>query len=65
MKNYRAWINQPSTLQPDHKDHGKRCIVVNDNGEQFVRIYFTEGPVLSRMIDRLSLSPSGSTSQCI
>jgi hypothetical protein len=53
---YRAWINQPSSLQPDHKDNGKRCIVVNDNGERFVYIYFTEGPIHSRKIDRRSLS---------
>jgi hypothetical protein len=55
-KNYRAWINQPSTLQPDHALHGKRGIVVNDTGEDYVTIWFTEGPVHSMRIARLSIS---------
>ena len=53
-KIYRAWINQPSTLQPTlqplHHMHGKRCIAVEDrpgNVRLYVRLYFTEGPVHS------------------
>ncbi len=52
---YRAWINQPSTLQPDHDLHGRYCIVA-DTKEPYVKIYFTEGPVHSRMIARLAIS---------
>lgn len=56
MKTYRAWINQPSTLQAYHKMHGKRCIVLDD-GCQVVQVWFTDGPIHSMMIDRSSLSP--------
>lgn len=52
---YRAWINQPSTLQPLHKLHGTRCIVA-DYGEDFFTIYFTEGPVHSMVCSRLCVS---------
>jgi hypothetical protein len=52
---YRAWINQPSTLQTHHKLHGKYCIVI-DNREQYLRVFFTEGPVHSMLMDRLCLS---------
>lgn len=55
-RHYRAWINQPSTLQPDHALHGKRGIVVDDTGGDYVRIYFTEGPAFSLRIARLSIS---------
>lgn len=51
-KCYRAWINQPSTLDPDHDHHGKVGIVVNDDGGDYVRIYFTEGAIFSRDIAR-------------
>lgn len=47
---YRGWINQPSTLQPLHNLHGKRCIVVPDtNG--MVTIWFADGPTRSMRVD--------------
>ena len=55
-KNYRAWINTPSSFDPDHEHHGKVGIVVNDDGGDFVRMYFTEGNIFSMMIARLSIS---------
>jgi hypothetical protein len=60
MKLYRAWVNQPSTLQPLHKLHGKYCIV-HDTGENSVTLYFTEGDLhsttaLRQCISRVYLS---------
>ena len=55
MKTYRAWINQPSTLQPLHRLHGTRFIA-QDSGERSVRIWFTEGDVHSMEVLRECLS---------
>lgn len=55
MKVYRAWINQPSTLQPYHKWHGQKVLVVENEND--VRVYFLDGEVISMKIDRLALSP--------
>jgi hypothetical protein len=60
MTIYRAWINQPSTLQPLNKLHGQRCIV-HDTGDQSVTLYFTDGNVhsmtaLRQCISRIHLS---------
>jgi len=55
MQTYRAFINQPSTLQDHHKHHGKRCIV-QDTGASMVTVWFTEGAIHSMMIDRLAVS---------
>jgi len=57
MKIYRAWVNQPSTLQPLHSLNGTKCIAV-DTGNRSVRIYFTEGPVHSMEVLRECLSKS-------
>ena len=62
MKTYRAWINQPSTLQPLHSFHGKPCIV-QDSGERSLRLWFTEGDIhsmeaLRECISRVYLSAS-------
>jgi hypothetical protein len=46
MQIYRAFFNQPSTLQPLHALHGQRCIV-HDTGGDDVTLYFTDGPVHS------------------
>jgi hypothetical protein len=54
-KIYRAWINQPSTLQALHYLHGHHCIA-QDKGEDHVRIFFTEGPVHSMRVPRQSIS---------
>ena len=55
MKVYRGWVNQPSKLQPLHKEHGKRCIVM-DSGGKVVQLYFCTGAVESMMAPRLSIS---------
>lgn len=60
MKTYRAWINQPSTLQALHHLHGKHCIV-QDSGKRSLRIWFTEGEIhsmeaLRECISRVKLS---------
>lgn len=52
---YRAWINQPSTLQPLHDLHGQHCIAV-DYGDGDVTIYFTEGAVHSMLVSNLCIS---------
>lgn len=55
LRTYRAWIDQPSNLQPLNAYHGKRCIV-QDDGKETVRVWFTEGPVHSMEIPRLCIS---------
>lgn len=52
----RAWINQPSTLQPLHKLHGTNVLVhwIEDDDE--VTIYFLSGPVHSQLASKLWLS---------
>jgi hypothetical protein len=48
----RKWINQPSTLQPYHKLHGKN-VLYDPNTEE---VWFTEGNLISSQIDPLALS---------
>lgn len=55
MNTYRAWVNQPSNLQPLHDFHGKNCIV-NDSGDVTVTIWFTHGPVHSIVVPRNCVS---------
>lgn len=55
MKTYRAFINQPSSSQPLHTMHGKRCIVQDWDGND-VTVFFTEGPVQSMVLSRLTIS---------
>lgn len=53
----RMWINQPSTLQPDHALHGTKVLAEkSDFGDHMRRIWFTSGDVISREISVLSLS---------
>jgi hypothetical protein len=52
----RMWINQPSTLQPDHDHHGKNVIISNEPYSQFYRAHFLSGPVVSMLIASESLS---------
>ena len=44
----KAWVNQPSALQPLHKYHGKIGIAVKEN--ETVTVYFTEGEVYSMVV---------------
>jgi hypothetical protein len=55
MSIYRAWVNQPSTLQPLHSLHGIHCIV-HDTGEKVVTLYFTEGDLHSTTAFRECIS---------
>lgn len=55
MKTYRAWVNQPSKLQPLHGFHGKKCIV-NDYGDTVVTVWFTEGEIHSMVVPRNCVS---------
>lgn len=45
---YRGWVNQPSTFQPLHHLHGRRCIVVpyHDGG---VELWFIDGALISTL----------------
>lgn len=54
MDIYRAFINQPSASQPLHKYHARYCIALDD-GNRFIRIYFTEGDTHSLIADRLCI----------
>lgn len=54
-RHWLAWVNQPSTLQPRHDLHGKRCVVY-DQHERYVQVFFTEGTTRSTVIDRQCLS---------
>ena len=51
----RMWVNQPSTLQPDHKLNGTNVLAL-DTGEKYIEIFFLNGDVISQRIARLSLS---------
>lgn len=55
MKMKRAWINQPSTLQPLHRLHGTN-VLVEWGFDDEVRIYFLNGPIESQLASKLWLS---------
>jgi hypothetical protein len=52
----RMWINQPSTLQPDHALHGTNVLAIAET-DKMARIYFLSGPIESQQVSYLSLSP--------
>jgi hypothetical protein len=59
----RVWINCPSTLQPYHEFHGKVGIAhtrFNSLGNEETVIYFTQGSLLSMIIDPLYLETKNS-----
>lgn len=65
----RYWINQPSTIQPNHALHGQNVLCdMKQVFKGYVDVYFTQGPVISSRMAMLSLSkgwhnrPSGA--QC-
>ncbi len=57
MRLKRMWVNQPSTLQPDHKLHGT-CVLADFSTEfkRVIDVYFLSGPAHSQRIAILSLS---------
>ena len=59
----RVWINCPSTLQPYHEFHGKVGIAhtsVNSLGHEETVIYFTEGSMISVIVNSLYLETKNS-----
>jgi len=53
----RYWINQPSTLQPDHKYHGRRVLAdTSDEDGDYCRCWFADGPVVNMRVAKTSLS---------
>lgn len=43
---FRAWINQPSTLQQHHELHGVNVLAVAERAG-VVRVYFLSGDIIS------------------
>lgn len=53
----RMWINQPSTLQPENKLHGRNVLAYNYNKEYpTTLIYFTDGETVSQYVFTNALS---------
>jgi hypothetical protein len=55
----RYWVNQPSSLQPAHDYHGQNVIApenMNDIDGPSVAVYFQNGPAISAIFPKLSLS---------
>lgn len=53
------WVNQPSTLQPYHKQHGAKVLVREEDiksDDQIVDVWFTDGPVMSQRMHKNILS---------
>jgi len=57
MNLQRYWINQPSTLQPDHNLHGRKVLANKDTKLKFTDVYFIDGPVIRQFVNTSSLSP--------
>jgi hypothetical protein len=62
----RAWVNQPSTLQEYHLYHGKNVLTVppvleGGKDQRFIRVYFTEGIIISMNMDIAALSKGWKT----
>lgn len=51
----RMWVNQPSDKQRHWALHGAK-VLAEDNGAEFIRVWFTAGTVESQMIARNALS---------
>lgn len=60
IKLYRMWINQPSTLQRHHKYHAMN-VLAQEIDEDYYRIWFTKGDVISMEIEGLALSEGWNT----
>jgi hypothetical protein len=53
----RVWVNQPSTLQPQHKLHGTNVLAIDNGDNQTSTIYFLGGKTISQVILNVCLSP--------
>lgn len=52
----RMWVNQPSTLQPDHELHGTNVLMDDSTDKDYPDVYFLSGPVVAQKMAKLSLS---------
>lgn len=52
---FRAWINQPSTLQPLHRLHGTNVLAVEEYTDTY-RVYFLSGETISQHVPATALS---------
>ncbi len=51
----RMWVNQPSTLQPDHKLHATNVLAIKSTPRCHT-IFFLSGNTVSQEIESRSLS---------
>ena len=51
----RMWINQPSTLQPLHKYHGKKVLAAMTE-EISIRVYPCEGDIIEMTVPKWVLA---------
>lgn len=56
MEMKRAWINQPSTLQPLHRLHGTQVIAYVEKYHLVSRVWFLSGTVISMNVPTIVLS---------
>ncbi len=55
----RMWINQPSTLQPDHKLHGQEVLAsFPSDRDGFIRVYPNSGALIATSVHK-SILESG------
>lgn len=53
----RMWVNQPSTLQPEHKLHGTIVLAQEElHSTITMRVWFLSGDVVSRQMLKMCLS---------
>ncbi len=52
----RMWINNPSTAQTYHKYHGQNVLVDTNTNNDYCRVYFTSGSVISMEMHKNALS---------
>jgi hypothetical protein len=56
IKLERMWVNQPSTLQQYHNEHGKNVLADMTMEGDWCIVYFTEGDVHSMEMYKIALS---------
>lgn len=53
----RMWVNQPSTQQLYHNEHGKAVLADLDVEDEFVYVYYAQGATISSRMHKSALSP--------
>ena len=56
MEMKRMWINQPSSLQPEHKRHGENVLAYVYPNRAIARVYPLSGEIISEDMLLLILS---------